>query len=230
MAVRSYAVATVAAAGAICDDTACQVYLGLPDQYGPTADDAVAATAGQVLYCDAGTACGPAGSVAAAEYSASTGGYTAGGAFPAVADLGDSVAANPVHSWTVSIPVSRVESVFPSVGALEAIEVTQRNGLGQIGGRVEQMTVVGAAGSVSLTGDQFAADFRYPVTGSSWRRLPALDHSAPPGTAPTAPRPPAPTGAACPRALAPTTATGWSMLRATSPPSERPPFTGGGGD
>jgi SpoIID/LytB domain protein len=158
VAARSYALATVASSGVICDDTACQMYTGLPDQYGLTADAAVASTAGQVLYCDAGSSCGPAGSIALTEYSASTGGYTAGGAFPAVPDLGDSVAANPVHAWTVDIPVDQVESALPSVGALEAIDVLQRNGLGAIGGRVEQLSVSGTAGSVSLTGEQFAAD------------------------------------------------------------------------
>ena len=64
----------------------------LPDQYGMTAESAVTSTAGQVLYCGASSTCGPAGSIAVAEYSSSTGGYTAGGAFPPVPDLGDSVA------------------------------------------------------------------------------------------------------------------------------------------
>ncbi len=118
----------------------------------------MAATAGEVLYCDAGTPCGPAGSIALAEYSASTGGWTAGGAFPAVPDLGDSVAANPVHAWTVAIATSTIESAFPSVGSFLGIDVTKRNGLGQIGGRVEDLDVVGSAGSATLTGDQFAAD------------------------------------------------------------------------
>jgi SpoIID/LytB domain protein len=155
---RSYALAFVASSGEICDTTACQMYTGLPDQYGATADAEVAATAGQVLYCEAGTTCGPAGSIALAEYSASTGGYTAGGAFPAVPDLGDSVATNPVHSWTVDVPVATIESVFPSIGSFLGADVTKRNGLGPIGGRVEDLTVVGSAGSVNLTGDQFAAD------------------------------------------------------------------------
>jgi SpoIID/LytB domain protein len=159
VAARSVAVALVAASGAICDTTACQVYKGLPDQYGMTADTAVSATAGQVLYCEAGTSCGPAGSVAVAEYSASTGGYTAGGAFPAVPDLGDAVMANPVHTWAVKIPVAQVEARFPVVGPFQQVEVTQRNGLGQLGGRVEELEIVGSDGSVSLTGDQFAADF-----------------------------------------------------------------------
>jgi SpoIID/LytB domain protein len=165
VAARSYALASITATGDLCDDAACQMYLGLPDQYGLTADAAVAATAGQVLDCDAGSACGPAGTVAPAEYSASTGGYTAGGAFPAVADLGDSVAANPVHTWTIRVPVSRLESVFPSIGTWQSIDVTHRNGLGQIGGRVEQLFVTGTSGSVSLTGAQFAADLSLP---SNW--------------------------------------------------------------
>jgi SpoIID/LytB domain protein len=158
VAARSYALAFVTSKGEICDTTACQMYTGLPDQYGPTADAEVSATAGEVLYCEAGTSCGPAGSVALAEYSASTGGYTAGGAFPAVPDLGDSVATNPVHSWTVDVAVGTLESAFPSIGSFLGADVTQRNGLGAIGGRVEDLTVVGSAGSMNVTGDQFAAD------------------------------------------------------------------------
>ncbi len=159
VAARSVAVALVAASGAICDTTSCQVYKGLPDQYGMTADGAVRATAGEVLYCEAGSSCGPAGSVAVTEYSSSTGGYSAGGAFPAVTDLGDSVSTNPVHTWSALIPLDKLEATFPSVGAVEQVEVTQRNGLGQIGGRVDELKVVGDAGAVNLTGDQFAADF-----------------------------------------------------------------------
>jgi SpoIID/LytB domain protein len=158
VAARSYALAFVASGGEICDTTACQMYAGLPDQYGATADAEVAATAGQVLYCEAGTSCGPAGSIALAEYSASTGGYTSGGAFPAVPDLGDAAAANPVHAWTVDIPVTTLEAAFPAIGTFLGADVTKRNGLGQIGGRVEDLDVVGSAGSVTLTGDQFAAD------------------------------------------------------------------------
>ena len=158
VAARSVAIALVASEGSICDTTQCQVYKGLPDQYGVTADTAVSATAGQVLYCDAGSTCGPAGSVAVAEYSASTGGYTAGGAFPAVPDLGDAVAANPVHTWSVDIPVSQLEATFPKVGALQQLVVTERNGLGRMGGRVEELEVIGSNGSVGLTGNEFAAD------------------------------------------------------------------------
>ena len=159
VAARSVAVALVSTEGEICDTTQCQVYEGVPDEYGVTADRAVSSTAGQVLYCDSGSTCGPKGSIAVAEYSSSTGGYTAGGAFPPVADLGDSVEANPVHAWSMGVPLSQVEATFPTVGPLQHVTVTKRNGLGQIGGRVEQIEVVGDQGSVSLTGNQFAADF-----------------------------------------------------------------------
>ena len=176
VAARSYALAFVASSGVICDTTACQMYTGLPDQYGLTADNAVGATAGQVLYCDAGSNCGPAGSVALAEYSASTGGYTAGGTYPAVPDLGDSVPANPVHSWTVEVPVSDIESTLSSIGTLEQVDVTERNGLGQFGGRVEEMEVVGDEGSLSLSGDQFAADFGLR---SDWFEIGGTSSTAP---------------------------------------------------
>ena len=159
VAARSYALALVASSGVICDTTACQMYTGLPDQYGLTADNAVSSTAGQVLYCNAGSNMRAGRKRRVAEYSASTGGYTAGGAFPAVQDLGDSVPANPVHSWTVEVPVSTIESTLSSIGTLEQVDVTERNGLGQFGGRVEEVEVVGDEGSVSLSGDQFAADF-----------------------------------------------------------------------
>ncbi len=210
---RSYALAWVATGGEICDTTACQMYTGLADQYGPTADAEVEATTGQVLYCGPGTSCGPAGSIARAEYSASTGGYTAGGAFPAVPDLGDSVATNPVHSWTVEVAVTRLQSVFPTIGSFLGIDVTKRNGLGPIGGRVEDLAVVGSAGSVPLTGDQFAADLDlrsnwFEIGGSTTvpTTSPAATTTTAPGTTTTTTAPgtttttvttaPAPSGAA----------------------------------
>ncbi|MGH9104293.1 MAG: SpoIID/LytB domain-containing protein [Acidimicrobiales bacterium] len=189
VAARSYALAVLAAAGpgSLCDDTACQMYLGLPSQYGPTADAAASATAGRVLVCAAGSTCGPAGTVALTQYSASTGGWSAGGLFPAVPDLGDSVAANPLHSWTKTVPVARAESELPSIGKLREVEVTKRNGLGQLGGRVEQVEVVGSAGTVSLSGQQFAADFSLR---SDWFRIGAELHG-PAAAAPATAGPPA---------------------------------------
>ncbi len=178
VAARSVAVALVSTEGAICDTTQCQVYEGVPNQYGMTAESAVTSTSGQVLYCGASSTCGAAGSIAVAEYSSSTGGYTAGGPFPPVPDLGDSVASNPVHAWTVRVPLDQVQSTFPSIGELRHVTVTKRNGLGQIGGRVEELELIGNQGSVSLTGNQFAADFDLY---SDWFAVRAV----PPVTVPT---------------------------------------------
>jgi hypothetical protein len=44
--------------------------------------------------------------------------------------------------------VPAVEKAFPSVGRLAAVEVTQRNGLGPLGGRVENVAIVGTTGTV----------------------------------------------------------------------------------
>ena len=214
VAARSYALAFVASSGVICDTTACQMYAGLPDQYGLTADSAVNATAGQVLYCGAGSNCGPEGNVALAEYSASTGGYTARSAFPAVPDLGDSVPANPVHSWTVDVPVSDIESTFGSIGTLEQVDVTQRNGLGQLGGRVEEMQVVGDAGSVSLTGDQFATDFGLR---SDWFEIGGASPTVPTTSSTTTTVPPTTTTSTPPASATTTTSPGPTEVASEGP-------------
>jgi SpoIID/LytB domain protein len=154
VAARSFVMAGLGSYGGYADicDLACQAYVGITNET-PVSDLAVTATAAQVMEF-------PGGAVASTQYSASTGGYTAPGTFPAVPDAGDSVcvpgACNPNHTWSISIPVSRVQAVWPQLGTLEAIQVTGRNGFGEWGGRVTAMTLVGSASNVSLTGDAFA--------------------------------------------------------------------------
>ncbi len=165
VAARSYGIAYSQRVGTICDSYYCQVYAGDPAQYPNSfsnlSNAAVTATGNQVIECGTDSACGSPTTVAFAEFSSSTGGYTAGGVFPAVVDSGDAnpPGANPWHSWTTTIPTSSVASAFPSVGGLESVLVTARNGLGDYGGRVEQVEIVGTGGRTTVTGDQFAADF-----------------------------------------------------------------------
>ncbi len=141
----------------ICDTTACQVYGGMNAE-SSTANLAVQDTAGQTLLTSAGQA-------AYAEFSSSTGGWTAGGAFPSVVDAGDSVcvpsACNPNHDWTASIPVATIQSAYPSIGTFQSINVTSRSGpsAADMGGRVLQLGIQGSAGSVSVTGSTFASEF-----------------------------------------------------------------------
>jgi SpoIID/LytB domain protein len=166
VAARSYGLASVLGGGAICDSTSCQVYGGRAVQdsggyrdlegagiYLTTTDAAVVATALQVRLCTGSTGC-PAGSVAHTEFSSSTGGYTAGGAFPSVVDDGDATPSNPNHTWTTSVPVSTVQAAFGSIGVLQSVSVIKRNGLGDLGGRVLQVRLTGSAGSVVVSGDE----------------------------------------------------------------------------
>ena len=162
VAARSYALAyTSNGANTICDYAACQMYEGDPLQYDttytPNSNAAVTSTGNEVLLCGGDTSCGSSSQVALTEFSSSTGGYTAGGYFPAVPDAGDSTSANPNHDWSVTVATSYVQQAFPSVGTLQSITVTSRNGYGDLGGRVINMVLSGSAGHETVSGDAFAA-------------------------------------------------------------------------
>jgi peptidoglycan hydrolase-like amidase len=156
VATRSYVASELVSGGwapyATACDSSCQSYSGMAGE-NRMLDAAAADTAGQILVRDGATA--TAGAPVLAEYSASTGGYTVGGPFPSVVDRGDSVCiksrfytCNPCHKWWASVPVSTIEKAYPSVGVLAAVEVTERNGLGPLGGRVENVALVGTNGAV----------------------------------------------------------------------------------
>ncbi|HEY1279406.1 MAG TPA: SpoIID/LytB domain-containing protein, partial [Acidimicrobiales bacterium] len=148
-----------------CDTQSCQVYGGAgfraavnPEDGGPStivsnestfAIQATADTAGRVLLAG--------GSVVSAMYSASSGGYTSdAGPFPAVVDEGDQYSPLPDrHDWTTTIKVSTIEAAYPQIGSLQLLNVTARNGLGDGGGRVRSIEIVGTAGTVKVSGDSF---------------------------------------------------------------------------
>jgi SpoIID/LytB domain protein len=157
-----------------CDTISCQVYggAGLNGQRIEDArtDRAIAETAGEVrVHGD--------GRIARTEFSSSTGGYTAGGTFPAVPDAGDATASNPHRNWVAQVPVATVEARFPAIGTLQRFEVVERNGLGQNGGRVRLVRLTGTSGSTTVSGDQLRS-----VLGlkSDWFRVidPSLNSPA----------------------------------------------------
>ena len=154
VAVRSYVMASPGSYGGYADicDLSCQTYRGTLNQ-NALSNLAAQDTAGVVMETG--------GVIQSTQYSASTGGYTTAGTFAAVPDDGDAVcvpgACNPNHTWTASVPVSTIESTWPQLGALESISITGRNGLGDWGGRVTSLTLVGSSQDVSLTGDDFAS-------------------------------------------------------------------------
>ncbi len=167
VATRSYAAAEIASGGwaayATSCDSDCQSYPGMADE-NPMLNAAVRDTAGEILE-QPGTPGTPGTLVTPvtpgapetpvfAEYYASSGGYTVNGEFPSVVDRGDVVCikssyytCNLCHRWLASVPVSAVEKAFPSVGKLAKVEVTQRNGLGPLGGRVVTVEIIGTTGA-----------------------------------------------------------------------------------
>ncbi|MEM8922566.1 MAG: SpoIID/LytB domain-containing protein [Actinomycetota bacterium] len=142
-----------------CDTILCQVYDGAYLDRGGSfrsahharTDAAIAATSGVVRRT-------ASGAVARTEFSSSTGGYTAGGAFPAVVDAGDAVAANPNHDWTVTIAHSTIEARY-GLGTLRSAEVVKRNGLGADGGRALSVRFDFDRGTVFETGDRVRRNF-----------------------------------------------------------------------
>lgn len=157
VAARSYSLATPYAPYATtCDTIQCQVYGGAwtrpfssatrTPQDDPRTDAAIAATTGEVRKNGSGT-------TMRTEFSASTGGFTAGGVYPAVEDLGDAYAANPNRNWSASFTFADLSSRL-GVGELTGLRVTSRNGLGVDGGRVLQVVADTTTGPKTLTGDQ----------------------------------------------------------------------------
>ncbi|MBC3762874.1 SpoIID/LytB domain-containing protein [Quadrisphaera oryzae] len=126
-----------------CDTTSCQVYGGAGREDRRT-DTAIRSTAG-VVRLDS------KGAVVRTEFSSSTGGWTAGGAFPAVEDAGDS--RSPYHDWKVTIDGPTVSRAWPQIGTFSSMQVTGRNGLGADGGRATTVVVTGSSGTVKTTGN-----------------------------------------------------------------------------
>ncbi|MHB8456458.1 MAG: SpoIID/LytB domain-containing protein, partial [Acidimicrobiales bacterium] len=163
VAARTYVLAYIHAGGwhgyaSICDSYYCQSYPGITNE-SAIATQAVNDTTGQYLTIG--------GQPAPTQYSASTGGYTVASSFPAVIDAGDAVClkntsywtCNNEHTWSASIPVKTVESTFPTIGTLESVTATSRNGLGQWGGRVLTIRIAGSLGAVTESGSTFKYQF-----------------------------------------------------------------------
>jgi SpoIID/LytB domain protein len=136
-----------------CDDQFCQVYGGLAtisasgaitNKFDARTDQAIADTAGEVRMKN--------GAVARTEFSSSTGGWTAGGTFPAVVDDGDAVAINPNHSWSTNVTRTAIESAY-GTGTLTSVQVLDRNDLGDMGGRVSMIRLTGTTKTVEVSGN-----------------------------------------------------------------------------
>lgn len=135
-----------------CATERCQVYGGVPAER-PSTDAAVQATAGQVVAYG--------GQPAQTFFSSDSGGYVASShevwntPLPyliAQEDPYSVSAGGPRASWTLSVPLSRVRDVAANygvrVGALRDVRVSRASD----SGRVQELTLTGAAGSDRLAG------------------------------------------------------------------------------
>tara|TARA_Y100001960_G_scaffold298702_1_gene346209 strand:+ start:536 stop:3097 length:2562 start_codon:yes stop_codon:yes gene_type:complete len=161
VAARSYALAEVRYAYAkTCDTIRCQVYGGRRSRRGseqwsheaPETDAAVVASAGLVRLDGDGV-------VSRTEFSASTGGHTITADFPGVVDAGDDVSINPVHRWTTELDASEVAKSF-GLGALYEVEVIERDGFGDDGGRATEVELRTRSGErFIVNGNRFRREF-----------------------------------------------------------------------
>ncbi|HMM95717.1 SpoIID/LytB domain-containing protein [Phycicoccus sp.] len=154
VAARTYAAARLGSSGAwdICDTTACQVYPGRSsEQASSTA--AVTATSGLVLTSS--------GAPITAMFSSYNGGQTAAANAPyliAQPDPYEARFATPSATWHVEVPASSLEAKWPAIGLFRELR-TQRDGAGRWGGRVTSVTLVGTAGTVTVSGGSFQSAF-----------------------------------------------------------------------
>lgn len=124
------------------------MYKGISAEY-PTSSAAVTATDKRVLTYK--------GSYAWTEFTSSNGGWIAAGDVTyqkAKADPYD-----PESTWTKVLTSSTIQKAYPSIGTFKSIQVTERDGDGNWGGRVERLKITGSTGSVSVSGSSFKAKF-----------------------------------------------------------------------
>lgn len=126
-----------------CDTTSCQV-MGAVETEEALADAAIAATARQiVLY---------SGAAAFTQFSAANGGYSVVGSQPYLVAKADPY---DTFTWQTTVSATTLERVWPAVGRLTAVKITQRDGRGEWGGRVKQLVLQGTSGSVTVSGASF---------------------------------------------------------------------------
>jgi SpoIID/LytB domain protein len=220
IAARTYAAQQRASASIwstydICDSSACQAFGGTrlrsstgvitPVEY-PSTDAAIAATAGQIRTYG--------GLPAFTQFSSSNGGFSVAGGQPylvAKADPWDGAVPNSMHTWTATLPVSTIQAYYPSVGKLQRLVVTSRDGNGDWGGRINTVVLqgvdsLGHATSVTTTGSAlygirpFGA-YSDGLRSTWWTITNGAPVTAPPPTPPPAKKPYAATLISSPGAI-----------------------------
>jgi stage II sporulation protein D len=173
VAARTYAITTDVAGSFynLYPDTRSQMYRGVAAET-PATDAAVAATAGQIVTYN--------GAPAVTYFFASSGGHTENvedawpGAAPlpwlrGVADLYDGAGGDPYHRWRRALSLSAASARLGLLvnGKLVGIRVTQRGA----SPRIMSATVIGTAGTTTVTGSQVQSAFGLPSTWASFTTI-----------------------------------------------------------
>lgn len=180
----------------ICDTTQCQVFGGTAS-YSNANDSSTrqsleVSSTNSAVNATAGVIRTYGGKAIFAEFSASNGGWSTDGGLPylvAKADPWDGITNSSVHSWSATLPVSALECRFgpkTSSGAcakdaagnplwhLLKLVITQRDGNGEWGGRVEAATIdfldsSGTVQHVDTTGSGFYYARTWPTYSDGLR-------------------------------------------------------------
>lgn len=143
----------------VCDSTSCQVYKGLAGytasgtfvpHENPATTAAVRATSGLGVF--------HGGTVAFTQFGSSNGGQTVASSLPyqvSKADPYDAVPSGSSSRWTKDLSVSALERAYPTTGTFRALRLDRRDGINAWGGRTTSVTVIGSAGSKTVSGDSF---------------------------------------------------------------------------
>jgi SpoIID/LytB domain protein len=146
----------------LCDTSLCQVYGGKSAET-PSTNRATAKSAGRIRTFHS--------KPAFTQFSSSNGGWLAAGSQPylvAKKDPYDGWSGNPNHTWRTKVSDAAIENAWSGIGNLRTISVLDRDGNGEWNGRIEHLELVGGAGSVTLTGDEFRAGLGLR---STWLKL-----------------------------------------------------------
>lgn len=170
----------------ICDTASCQVYPGTSAEH-PSSTSAVVRTAGRVRTVN--------GAVVRAEFSSSNGSWIEAGAAghaPPGYDSWTDGTWDPSRLWRVEIPAADLAAMVGSGHQLVRLDITQRDGIGNWGGRVRTAVIRtrapgGASATKTVTGDDIRRRFglrstMFTVEDSTslrWQTTTALGTAAP---------------------------------------------------
>lgn len=173
----------------ICDTTSCQVFGGTAVWSAAGVRTVLEATStNAAVNATPGIVRTVAGKAIFAEFSSSNGGWSTAGTLPyliAQRDDWDGVTASSVHTWAATLTAAQLEASFRTVGHLQRLRVTQRDGNGEWGGRVlhvvlEGVDAQGQPTSVATTGDDVHRAHAWPgsadgLRSSWWHIRPTTD-------------------------------------------------------